>query len=278
MRRYSSPITPRDGQKLRVIPIARISTLKQDEKSLDDQLALMKGEVGKQYEGDIEYTNIATQGSGEKLDREELTLLEEYIESNQYDLVIAEDLARICRRIQAVYICELCEDHGTRLIAINDNVDTAHENWSDGALMCAWHHERSNKDTSKRIKRTHRNRFKLGAKQSEYGPFYTVPDGAKMVDEVKKKEAAIEIVKQGFSMLEMGLAYQEIADWLNELSFPVGGQSKRESWNGRLVKTRFLNPILKGVEERNNKKNVRINSTGHYKQVSSDPDEVLPFS
>tara|TARA_R110002020_G_scaffold129100_1_gene289279 strand:- start:1235 stop:1654 length:420 start_codon:yes stop_codon:yes gene_type:complete len=125
---------------------------------------------------------------------------------------------------------------------------------------------------------THRNRFKLGAKQSEYGPFYTVPDGAKMVDEVKKKEAAIEIVEQGFSMLEMELAYQEIADWLNELSFPVGGQSKRESWNGRLVKTRFLNPILKGVEERNNKKNVRINSTGHYKKVSSDPDEVLPFS
>tara|TARA_R110002020_G_scaffold129100_1_gene289280 strand:- start:1855 stop:1992 length:138 start_codon:yes stop_codon:yes gene_type:complete len=36
--------------------------LKQDEKSLDDQLALMKGEVGKQYEGDIEYTNIATKG------------------------------------------------------------------------------------------------------------------------------------------------------------------------------------------------------------------------
>ncbi len=66
------------------------------------------------------YTDLATQGSGERVDRLELIQLEEMIESGKYDMVVAEDLARICRRTRVMDICELCEDLGTRLIAFND--------------------------------------------------------------------------------------------------------------------------------------------------------------
>jgi len=45
-------------------------------------------------------------------------------QSGVLDLVLCEDMARVCRRNRAIYICELCEDHDTRLIAINDNLDT----------------------------------------------------------------------------------------------------------------------------------------------------------
>ncbi|WP_339748301.1 recombinase family protein [uncultured Rubinisphaera sp.] len=275
MRHGSSPIIPRDGRKLKVIRVARISTVNQDEKSLDDQLVFIQQELSSFYQGEIEYTDITSQGSGEALDRIELFQLEEYIESGFYDLVVSEDLGRISRRTRAIDICESCIDHETRLIALNDHIDTIDDDWKDRAMMVTWHHERSNKDTSNRIKRSHRNRFANGSKQNEYGPFYIVPDGAKMVSEVQKNASATDIVEQGFSMLEQGATYQEVADMINDKNFPVGGQSKQKKWNGRLVKTRFLNPILKGVELRNKKKNVRKNGTGRYQQKPSDPDEVL---
>jgi len=53
-------------------------------------------------------------------------------------------------------------EHGTRVIALNDRVDTAIHGWQDASIFSAWHHERSNRDTSDRIKRTHRNRFDNG--------------------------------------------------------------------------------------------------------------------
>ena len=183
----SKDFHPKNGRTLKVIRIARISTINQDERSLEDQLELLKEYVEKIYEKAIEYHDLATQGSGEKLDREELLQLEEMIESGQYDLVISEDLARICRRLHAITICEMCEDRDTRLIAINDRVDTSDEGWRDGAFISSWHHERSNKDTSDRIKRSLRNRFRNGAILSDPGPFYIVPEEAQRIDEVQKK-------------------------------------------------------------------------------------------
>ena len=200
---------PKDGRTLRVIRVARISTVHQDERSLDDQLALLKTEVEKLYDGDVEYIDIATQGSGERLDREELYRLEELIDSGQIDAVFCEDLARICRRTRAIDICEQCEDRGTRLIAINDRVDTWEEGWRDGAFISSWHHERSNRDTSNRIKRSIRNRFVNGFILSDPGPFYLVPEGAKLVDEIQKAPGATEVVMHGIAMLEDGDGYAE---------------------------------------------------------------------
>lgn len=40
----------------------------------------------------------------------------------------------ICRPTRAIAICKLCQDHGTRLIAIDDRFDTADEGWRDGAF------------------------------------------------------------------------------------------------------------------------------------------------
>jgi hypothetical protein len=188
MKTQSHELQPKDGRTLKVIRVARISTLNQDERSLDDQLELLRQAVARLYDGEIEYLDLATQGSGELLDRDELTQLEEWIESEAFDLVIAEDLARICRRTRAVDICELCEDHSIRLIAINDRVDTDDEGWRDGAFISSWHHERSNIDTSYRIKRSLRNRFLNGTILTDLGPFYVVPEGTTSMEQVRKKE------------------------------------------------------------------------------------------
>jgi hypothetical protein len=58
---------------------------------------------------------IAGQGSGESLEREEYIRAIELVESGRIDLVLTEDLGRICRRVHAHIFCETCEDNGTRL-------------------------------------------------------------------------------------------------------------------------------------------------------------------
>src|SRR5579859_3606920 len=144
LRRPNSCFVPRDGHVLKTVSVSRISTDHQDERSLADQYAKHKNFMADRYDGSIDWKVISSRGSGENLDRDELNELEALIESDQIDLVIAEDLGRICRRTRAYDFCELCVDHNVRLIAINDRVDTADDGWQDGALISTWHHERSN--------------------------------------------------------------------------------------------------------------------------------------
>ncbi len=59
---------------------------------------------------------IAGRGRGESLEREEARRAQDAVESGRLDLVIAEDLGRIFRRVHAQLFCELCEDYETRLI------------------------------------------------------------------------------------------------------------------------------------------------------------------
>jgi site-specific DNA recombinase len=162
MTDLNPPLLPRDGPVLRIIAVCRISTPHQDKRSLDDQLAKLKQFVADHYDGPVEWTLIASQGSGEQLDRKELYQLEELIEGDRHDVVGAEDLGRVCRRRRACDLCELCVDHNVRLIAINDRVDTVEDGCEDSAFISTWHHERSNRDTSEGIKRSLRHRFVQG--------------------------------------------------------------------------------------------------------------------
>ena len=162
MNHLDPPLRPRDERTLRVLGICRISTDHQDQRSLEDQEALLRRFVRDHYDGSVSIRIIASRGSGEYLDRKELAEAEELIESRSLDLVLAEDLARLCRRVKAYEICETAQDCGTRVIAINDHVDTAKEDWQLCALFSVFRHESYTRDTGKRIRRSLRNRFALG--------------------------------------------------------------------------------------------------------------------
>jgi site-specific DNA recombinase len=75
------PLAARNGRKLWGYVVARISTDKQDEKSLEDQEALVRGWLADHYEGQFVVKVLATQGSGERLDRKELRRLGKLIRS-----------------------------------------------------------------------------------------------------------------------------------------------------------------------------------------------------
>src|SRR5262245_989883 len=94
----------RDGRVLRVLLVCRISTDHQDERALADQEALLRTWLAERYKGQVEFTVIAGRGSGENLDRPDAIELERCIRTRRYDVVIAEDLGRIFRRLHALIL------------------------------------------------------------------------------------------------------------------------------------------------------------------------------
>jgi len=275
LRRSSSSFVPRDGRVLKTVSVSRISTDHQDERSLEDQLAKHKNFMAGQYGGPIEWKVIKSRGSGEHLDRDELNELEALIESDQIDLVIAEDLGRICRRTRAYDLCELCVDHNVRLIAINDRVDTVEDGWQDGALISTWHHERSNRDTSERIKRSLRNRFQQGGVCQTFPYGYVKPANTKSDAEVRKDPEAEPVYDEWFTRLENGEAYAEVADWLNAKKIPTGLWCGRDKWDGPLVSKVTHNPLLKGLRQRNQRVSKRVNKTGRHRSEKAPKEQQL---
>lgn len=271
----TTSFTPRDNHVLHVLGVERISKESQDELSLDDQEALLKQYIKQNYDGPIDFISIKSQGSGEYLDRSELFEIESLIESRNLDVVICEDLGRICRRRRAYDLCELCEDYGTRLIALNDKVDTSQDGWQDSAFLSTWHHERSNRDTSDRIRRSLRNRFINGGIIQTLVFGYIKPDGTKTDQEVYKDPEAEAIYEHWFTMLENGASYSDVADWLNREKIPLGPGSRSDKWSCKMVRRVTYNPILKGERVRNKKKSKRVNRTGRRKSENSPPEEIL---
>src|SRR5688572_4433001 len=104
-RTFDPPLRPKKANCLNVVAVARISGVSQDERSLDDQEAMLRHVVDSNFSGPMDWRVLATRGSGERLDRDEYFELTELIATGQIDLVIAEDLGRICRRVHAHLLC-----------------------------------------------------------------------------------------------------------------------------------------------------------------------------
>jgi site-specific DNA recombinase len=263
-------LTPRTGHTLLVLGIARISTVHQDQRSLEDQEALYRAWLDRHAGHPYKLEMTVGRGSGELLDRVESIQAETDVESRRYDLVIAEDLARIFRRFQANIFCELCEDCGTRLIAINDQVDTGQDNWRLLAGFASMRHEMYNADTSKRIRRSVRNRFLQGGVVQSVVYGYIKPPGA--------KTDAKPIYKEIFRKLEDGASYSEVADWLDDNGIKPGPAARTPGWTCSLVTQLLHNPILKGVRVRNKKISKRVNQTGRRKSIPAPASERLERS
>ena len=269
------PLTARNGRQLKVLGIARVSTEHQNALSLDDQGALYRRWLDQHTDLPSQLKLIAGRGSGECLDRKEARQAIDEVETRTYDLVIAEDLGRIFRRVHAQLFCELCEDVGTRLIALNDHVDTAQDNWRVLAGFANMRHEMYNADTAKRIRRSLRNRFQMGGVIQSVVFGYIKPAGAKTDAELRRDPAAEPIYAEMFHRLEGGASYAEVADWLNEQGVKPGPAARRGYWTSILVAQLLHNQILKGVRVRNNKMSKRVNQTGRRKSVPAPPSERL---
>lgn len=273
---HHRPLIPKNGHTLKVLLPCRVSDPgpgKQDERSNDDQEAMLRARLKDYYVGDALITVIAGSGSGEFLERAEYLRLIQLVETGEYDLVLTEDLGRIIRRIHAHLFCETCVEFETRLIALNDHVDTWEDGWQDRSIFSAWHHERSNRDTSDRIKRTHRSRFDQGGCAAF--PIYGIikPPGAKSDLDWSKDPKADAVYKRMFAMLDEGALYATIGDWLNAEGIETGPCCDVRKWDGSMVGRICHNPLLKGYRQRNRRKSKR-NAKGKYVSVKAEPHEL----
>ncbi|MBX7165911.1 MAG: recombinase family protein [Pirellulales bacterium] len=267
-------IKSRAGGPVRVLGIARISTVHQDEQSLDDQEALYRRWLEEHGVARHKLRMLKSRGSGERLDRAELKRARRLIKNNKVDLVLAEDLGRIVRRVHGHIFCELCEDHDTRLVAINDNLDTANENWRSHSIFAAFRHEQYNGDTAKRIRRTLNNRFDQGGVLRT--PIFGIekPPGAKHDSELRKFDWAQPYYDRLLEMLENDASFAEVADWFQANGAPLPPSVRLKSWHASMIQRIVYNPLISGLRVRNQKKSKRVNQTGRYKSVNAAPEEL----
>jgi DNA invertase Pin-like site-specific DNA recombinase len=267
---------PKNGRKFKTIGVCRISRPSQDVLSLADQEAYYREHLDRILKVDnYELLAISGRGSGQYLDREEYLDLCQKIKSGEYDMVICEDLGRIVRRIHAYVFCELAEDFATRVLAINDFVDTNDPNWRQAAFFASYRHESYCRDTSQRIQRTLRNRFREG-RVFQCEIFGYVKPHAKATDsEVAKNRDAELIFNEVFDRLEDGHSYSQVANWLNANSIPTGRYCRLKKWNGAMLKRIVFNPILKGERVRNRRVTVRINRTGRPRTIPAPVEHHL---
>ena len=135
---------PRNGHTLVVLIPARISGCQsQTDVSLEDQEDHAKEVVMEIFDGDnIEYRVIATKGKGELITRPELAEIEAAIRSSELDVIIVEDLGRLIRGTEANRLCGIAVDHGTRVIAVHDCIDTWEDGWEEDVIAaCRDHRE-----------------------------------------------------------------------------------------------------------------------------------------
>lgn len=243
--RLSTPLAPKNRRKLLVLFVCRISTVHQDIRSLADQEALCREWLTQHTDLETEIVVIAGRGSGEDLERTDYQRACDEVASGRYDLVLVEDLGRICRRIHALLFCEECQDHETRLVAINDGIDTVTDGWRMSSFFAAVKHEISNADTSKRIRRTLRNRFQQGGVVQCVIAGYIKPDGTKSDAEDRKDPTFEPIYDKWFQLLDDGASFAEVADWLNKNSVPIELYSRKKEWEGPMVAKVTRNPILR---------------------------------
>jgi site-specific DNA recombinase len=261
MSRTSEDLKPRNGQKLVVGVVARISDCQnQKEMSLDDQLDHAREVVTEKYHGLVDYRVIATKGKGERLDRPELVEIERMLRTGEIDILIQEDVGRLVRGADAVRLWGIAKDHGTRCLAPNDCCDTDEDNWEQDVLNACAEHVGHNAHTSKRIKHKKMNRFIKfgGATACEiYG--YIKPEGAKTYDDWQKDPTATPKIQEGLLRLRATLNCTAVADWFNKEGVPVGNYCSGDEWTGAMVRRYFGNSLLKGMPYRG-----KLHTVKHY--------------
>src|SRR5262245_55836359 len=119
------------GRRPRIIIYARYSTEEQHPTSIDDQVAFCREVLKANGIEDAEIIVIFDkEASGELASRQGIVRVRELIGCGWADLLICEDSSRLFRHETACgELIETAYDNDIRVIAINDDLDTADEDW-----------------------------------------------------------------------------------------------------------------------------------------------------
>lgn len=279
------PFVTTSGQRLRVVLYARYSTDEQSPRSIEDQFAKCRQFVGAQGIHDFGEVLLSDAGiSGERRDRPGINEVWRLIESGGCDLVVAEDGARLYRHATlAMGLLESAVDAGVRVIAINDHLDTALDNWRFNAFFSSFKSEISNRDTASRIIRAMdglwRDGFAVGALRPGYIRIPSHPaterEPARGPFRDAKDERWTPVISNAFEMAARGDPLWSIAEYLDGQSFPKSSRSTMSKWTDETVRTLLRNTIYSGVETFRTSHNVKKYRTGRSVQIPTSPEKIL---
>lgn len=257
-------LSPRNGVTLVTGIVARISDCaNQKDVSLEDQQDHGRAVSMEYFTGPTEFRLISTKGKGERLDRPELLEIEEMLQTRELDLLICEDIGRLVRGADAVRLCGIAVDNGTRVIVPHDCVDTWEATWEEDVLAACRDHVSYNAHTSRRLKMKLMNRFaKFGGAMARPIFGYVVPVGARTYDDWLIDPDAMAIIVEWFRRLRADPNCSAVADWLNASGVPVGRFCRSPIWTGAMVRRLSKNPLLKGLPERGRKHTIKHHQSG----------------
>jgi site-specific DNA recombinase len=279
----SFPLVPGcPGEPLRVLIIGRISTPHQREESIEASYEFVKKYLAQIYDGPVSITCLGEQKSGMVADRQTIREAEDLIAGGKVDLLIVEDVGRIYREPRhLIAFVHDTVDAGVRLIAINDSLDTANDDWEVVLHIAMVRHGFAATDAKKRVQRTATYAFhkggdvrktlfgyrKLTKEEATSGQFG--PVGLRLV----KIAECTPIIKQMKDMAMAGDRYVAIAEWLNRQGIKPGPYSKKGRWTAKLVIDILRSRLLRGERELRKVIHQRIRRSGKHLRLKNPNPE-----
>lgn len=285
MMRLRYPIEAPPGRKLRVLEYARYSTEEQHPSSITDQFSFCDQFLASAGVKDAHIERISDpEISGELVSRPGIDQVKEGIRTRRWDLLLVEDSGRFFRHETACgEMIEKAVDQGIRVIAINDDVDTAEEDWEDPLHEAMRHHARTNRYTAKRIKRKLDALWRQGAAIGQLRPGYrrkaTNPDAEErkkkgpFFDEVDPKW--VPVVYGVYERIAKGDPPWHVAQWVTGQVLPKAPNAACDSWTDKNVIALIKNPVYRGVEVYRDKIVRKHYGTGEHRLVRNNPKEIL---
>ncbi|MCA9097870.1 MAG: recombinase family protein, partial [Planctomycetaceae bacterium] len=240
---------------VRIVLIGRISTTHQNIENIEASFIAPMRVIENEYPGHKSIRKLGEQASGNLANRRTMQELEDLIEAQMVDVVVAEDLGRIYRnpRLHYTFIQDAV-DREIRVICVNDGLDTAKENWEAILASASVSHGTVIPQTRNRVKRTAENSFgqggmvtkvkfgyrKLTKEEAMSGQFG--PIGLRMA----KIPECTSIIEEMVAWAISGDSYQLIAERMNNRQISPGPYVINELWTGRLVDEFLHDPILYG--------------------------------
>jgi DNA invertase Pin-like site-specific DNA recombinase len=283
--RLRMPIRALPGRRLRILIYARYSTEEQDASSIADQIDYCKKFLTENGITDADIIErMDPETSGELVSRPGINQVRDLIGTRAVDVLMCEDTSRLFRHVTACgELIETAVDLDIRVIAINDDMDTAEEDWDDRLHEAAQHHARSNKYTARRIKRRQDALWRMGAAIGLLKTGYrrnpstpataTEPAKGPFFDEIDPRWQPI--IREAFERIHRRESARAVAQWLTEQKLPKVSNSKTSDWTERNVIALIQNPIYRGVEHYRVTVVHKQRRTGKHVQQRNARDEIL---
>lgn len=203
--------------------------------------------------------------------------------SRRWDLILVEDSGRLFRHETACgELIETAVDNGIRVLCLNDDVDTAEEDWEDPLHEAMRHHARANRFTSKRLKRRFDSLWRQGAAVGQLRTGYRrkptrpatahEPEAGPFFDEIDPRWAPV--VHEAYERIARRDPAWSVAQWLTQKGLPKCASALTTTWSERNVLELIRRTVYRGVERYRFTVVRKHYGSGKHPQVRNDPGEV----